>query len=342
MLQKTARGNKRIAVISGLLVSVLLTVTVYAASDYTANVTDGTEALYSSFITRQKVVDLLENNLSVRKTDKSFTDARSFALGKMKRITVDDGGKIKELYTEATYVQELIDENVIKLTSDFDFLNVASDALITNNLKIEVTHVTSKTYKTTFDVPYKTITEYDDTLKKGETIVVQEGENGVAENTVEVIYHNGAEFTKNCSQTVIKEKKDKIVKIGTLEYEPVMPEVVEPIASVGAVSEEKTLPAPIKFKASAYCACSACCGKSTGITASGMKAQYGTVAVDPRVIPLGTRLYIEASDGSFVYGECIAADTGGAIKGNKVDLFFPSHSEALSFGRRTVNVYILG
>lgn len=342
MLQKTARGNKRIAVISGLLVSVLLTVTVYAASDYTVNVADGTEALYSSFITRQKVVDLLENNLSVRKADKSFTDARSFALGKTKRIIVDDGGELKELYTEATYVQELIDENVIKLTSDFDFLNVASDSLITNDLKIEVTHVTSETYKTTFDVPYKTITEYDDTLRKGETVVVREGENGIAENTVEVVYHNGAEFKKNCSQTIIKEKVDKIVKIGTLEYEPVMPEILEPIASASAAAEEETRSAPMTFKASAYCACSACCGKSTGITASGMKARYGTVAVDPRVIPLGTRLYIEAADGSFVYGECIAADTGGAIKGNKVDLFFPSHSEALNFGRRTVNVYIIG
>ncbi|UKI35939.1 MAG: hypothetical protein L6V93_18140 [Clostridiales bacterium] len=116
--------------------SVLLTVTVYAASDYTVNVTDGTDALYSSFITRQKVVDLLENNLSVRKTDKSFTDARSFALGKTKRVIVDDGENLKELYTEATYVQELIDEKCHQAYKRFRlFLNVASDALITNDLK---------------------------------------------------------------------------------------------------------------------------------------------------------------------------------------------------------------
>lgn len=340
MLQKTARGNKRIAVISGLLVSVLLTVTVYAASDYSINVTDGSEALFSNFITRQKVVDLLENNISVRKTDKSFTGIESFALGKTKRVIIDDGNSVKELYTAATYVEELIDDGSIKLTSDFDFLNVAPDAIITNDLTINVTHVTSENYKTTFDVPYKTITEYDNTLYVGETVVVREGVNGIAENNVEVIYHNGVEFKKNCTQTVIKEKVDKIVKIGTLKYEPVQPEVVSPIASVSA-SNENVRKTPLKFKASAYCSCSACCGKSTGITASGMKACYGTVAVDPRVIPLGTRLYIEASDGSFVYGECIAADTGGAIKGNKVDLFFPSHSEALNFGRKNVDVYIL-
>ena len=75
--------------------------------------------------------------------------------------------------------------------------------------------------------------------------------------------------------------------------------------------------------------------KGYGITASGMKAGPGVVAVDPRVIPLGTKLYIEG------YGNAIAGDTGGAIKGNRIDLFFSSNSEAMNFGRRTVKVTIL-
>ena len=72
-----------------------------------------------------------------------------------------------------------------------------------------------------------------------------------------------------------------------------------------------------------------------------MKARYGVIAVDPRVIPLGTKLYIESPDGSYTYGEAIAEDTGGAIKGNKIDLFFPSYEECMRFGRRTMTVYIL-
>ena len=72
-----------------------------------------------------------------------------------------------------------------------------------------------------------------------------------------------------------------------------------------------------------------------------MRAQYGVVAVDTRVIPLGTRLYIEAADGSWVYGSAVAGDTGGAIRGNKVDLFFNTRQECLNFGRRTARVYIL-
>jgi 3D (Asp-Asp-Asp) domain-containing protein len=78
------------------------------------------------------------------------------------------------------------------------------------------------------------------------------------------------------------------------------------------------------------------CGKyADGYTAIGMKAEKGVVAVDPRVIPMRTRLYVEG------YGLAIAADTGGAIKGNRIDLCFPTYQEALRYGRRTVKVYLL-
>lgn len=78
-------------------------------------------------------------------------------------------------------------------------------------------------------------------------------------------------------------------------------------------------------------------------TALGLTPEYGVVAVDPRVIPLGTKLYIESSDGgaSWVYGYCIAGDTGGAIKGNRVDLCYNTKSECIQFGRRSATVYIL-
>jgi 3D (Asp-Asp-Asp) domain-containing protein len=76
-------------------------------------------------------------------------------------------------------------------------------------------------------------------------------------------------------------------------------------------------------------------GGGSGITASGIPATYGVVAVDPNVIPLGTRLYIPG------YGEAIAADTGGAIVGNKIDLCMESYGECMAFGRRDVLVYVL-
>lgn len=84
----------------------------------------------------------------------------------------------------------------------------------------------------------------------------------------------------------------------------------------------------------AYCPCEKCCGKNNGITASGTKAKQGrTVAVDPRYIPYGTEIIIDGQT-------YIAEDCGGAIKGDRIDLFFDSHSEAVSFGKQTKIVRI--
>ena len=74
---------------------------------------------------------------------------------------------------------------------------------------------------------------------------------------------------------------------------------------------------------------------STGRTATGIRAQFGVVAVDPRVIKLGTYVFVEG------YGFALAADTGGAIKGNKIDLCFNSRRESLAWGRRPVRVHVL-
>ena len=91
----------------------------------------------------------------------------------------------------------------------------------------------------------------------------------------------------------------------------------------------------ITMEATAYTDDANSQGKWVGQTASGMKPQYGVVAVDPKVIPLGTKLYIEG------YGNAVAGDTGGAIKGNRIDLFFNTKSEVSNFGRRSIKVTIL-
>ena len=88
------------------------------------------------------------------------------------------------------------------------------------------------------------------------------------------------------------------------------------------------------YIATAYCPCNRCCGKTDGITATGTKATAGrTIAVDPQKIPLGSTVIINGQT-------YVAEDIGGAVKGNRVDIFFNTHAEALKFGRRTVNVTI--
>ena len=99
-------------------------------------------------------------------------------------------------------------------------------------------------------------------------------------------------------------------------------------------TEEKAQYKEITVVATAYCPCNVCCGKCDGITATGTKATAGrTIAVDPSFIPYGTEVIINGNT-------YIAEDCGGAIKGNRVDIYFATHQEALNFGRRTVTAYI--
>ena len=89
-----------------------------------------------------------------------------------------------------------------------------------------------------------------------------------------------------------------------------------------------------EFTITHYCACSRCCGKSDGVTATGTQATAGrTIAVDPKVIPLGTEVIIDGQS-------YIAEDTGEAIKGNKIDIFCESHKEAINRGRITREVFV--
>lgn len=176
------------------------------------------------------------------------------------------------------------------------------------------------------EVPYTTITKQTDSLTKGTTKVAQEGVNGINKITEVTKYVGGEVADVSVAEEVISEPVDEIVLEGTKK--------VETVPNTSTVEYSKVL----TMNATAYCPCSQCCGSyANGYTANGMKAGYGVAAVDTRVIPLGTKLYVEG------YGYCIAADTGGAIKGNRIDLCYGSHQAALKsgFGHTNVKVYIL-
>lgn len=107
----------------------------------------------------------------------------------------------------------------------------------------------------------------------------------------------------------------------------------------------------IEVTATAYCLCKKCCGKTPdnpnyGCTHSGLKIVPGSgmkvIAVDPKIIPLNSKVYVEGLNGAWDYGHAVAADTGSAIKELKIDLYMDTHTEALEWGRRKVNVYLLG
>ena len=169
------------------------------------------------------------------------------------------------------------------------------------------------------EVPVAVQYERVDTLPKGEEKVLQEGAVGLDEVEEEIHYKQGDVIdTKELQRKTITPMQPKVVQVGTRE--------VEVSRSYDRVREVITM------EATAYLPTD---GGGDGITATGIRARHGVVAVDPNVIPLGTRVYIPG------YGEAIAADTGGDIIGNRIDVVLEDYGSAMQFGRRTVDVYIL-
>lgn len=144
---------------------------------------------------------------------------------------------------------------------------------------------------------------------------------------------------------------EQVVTLSKLAAEHSMekPAIISAVELLGNEVDEVDEPAaPTSigwFIVTAYCACEKCCGKTPddpwyGITATGTRATEGrTVAVDPRVIPLGGTIYFEGPNG--LVGGYIAEDTGGAIKGNRIDLYFDSHEDALEWGVRELEVFVM-
>lgn len=181
-------------------------------------------------------------------------------------------------------------------------------------------------------VPRNIIRKANDTLVRGETVTIQEGSDGLHEVEYRISY-TGAEETgrTELSRQVLVEAVDKIVEYGTAES-------VEEANANSLGFEYKYV---IECTATAYDPSPEENGGYGGMSATGVPLQKGVIAVDPKVIPLGSRVYIEALDGSWSYGYAVAADTGGAIKGNRVDLLFLTKSECYQFGRRACRVYVL-
>ncbi len=226
------------------------------------------------------------------------------------------------------HVSDIIKEASMKDGVDYYYVDGDSTEELYDGMQIKLLSRSEETYTTTVEVPFEVVYQDTEELPEGQEQVVTEGVNGVAEETVKVVYYGGEEYLrKTIDQQITTAPVNKVVKRGVAKT------VDTPQGSVPYSQM-------ITMNASAYTAGPESTGKNPGDagyarTATGAVAQRGVVAVDPSVIPLGTELYIEG------YGFATAADTGGAIKGNKIDLCFDSLDEALNFGRRNVNVYIL-
>lgn len=209
-------------------------------------------------------------------------------------------------------------------------------------------------------IPYGTVTQETSLLNAGEIRVKSAGVAGVSVARYEQTMVNG-KIVKSVKlgEEVVSEPVDEVVQLGT--YVARNPSLVSQLTgSGGAVMTSADVPcfslltpsSPIPLDANGYpvnysrvitgpgTAYTAAPGKGT---ASGRLAMQGHVAVDPREIPYGTELYIVSADGKFVYGYCIAADTGGFVHSTNIvtDLYFSNMSDIYRFGKRDVLIFVL-
>lgn len=193
-------------------------------------------------------------------------------------------------------------------------------------------------------VAFDTVRVANPEMKKGTEKVVQEGADGVRTSIYEVVFSNGQELSRQFVEEVDSTAVDQIVEYGTAADATV--NTKSAISSVSknndgsgmlTLADGSTLSfsAVKSMTATAYTAGH---GGADKCTATGTTVRVGTVAVDKRVIPLGTKLYIVTNDG-IVYGTAVAEDTG--VKGSKVDLYFDTYQQCINFGRRGCTVYIL-
>ncbi|EOD00284.1 3D domain-containing protein [Caldisalinibacter kiritimatiensis] len=283
---------------------------------------------------------LQENRIELEKKDyinvdedMRLKDNMNIVIRKALPVTVYDGKIIMQDESSGKTVEDVLKDLNIKIDEN-DEINPDLDKEISSNTQIYITRVDEEIKSEIQEIPYDTIIKYNENLLKGEINKIQHGKNGKKELEIKETYINGELKSKKILSEKIKvEPKPEIIEKGTKHY-------------IATSRGNVTFRRKLIMTATAYDLSYQSTGKRPGdpgygITATGTKARPGVVAVDPNVIPLGTKLYIESLDSREDYGFAVAEDTGGAVKGNRIDLFFADHQEALKFGRRRVKVYIL-
>ena len=270
------------------------------------------------------------------------------------QITMSNGYTMTVVTTK-TSVEEILEDNNIVVEDD-ERVTPSLESEITENNKIVITNkseqevqiakISESGLETTLDeilksyspiiekivveqekIPYETITK---DASQGSTDiknkVIQQGEDGIKEITYKIKYQNEEEIEKiKLSENVIKEPINKIVQV--------QKNITSRAANNTVTNATHTGTTKI-FKVTAYCSCAKCCGKTTGRTASGTKATAGHTVAASGQFSFGTKLMINGQ-------EYTVEDRGGAIQGNRIDIYMNSHVDAVAWGVKYLPVQVV-
>ncbi|MDR3559899.1 MAG: G5 domain-containing protein [Negativicutes bacterium] len=320
---KAILGRRKVVLVLALVITTLIATGFVWAQKKVSLVADGKNSIVTTFHTSPEEI-LTQAGIQLGPKDEYRTSTAKVETGttievyRAVPVTVTRHDKTEVIVTGKPTVGDLAAS--LGFTAENSKTVPEGKTRIVPDMQVAIIAVNEKLVAQTLPIPVPVVREPDGNLEKDTEEVVQEGSEGVKEATVKLRFEDGQQVAADIvAEKIISPATPQIVREGTRD-------TVQ--TSRGMVRFKGIL----WMEATAYTPTD---GSWHGITASGIAARRGIVAVDPNVIPLGTRLYIPG------YGMALAADTGGDIVGDRIDLCVESHGEAWAFGRRMVKIYVV-
>lgn len=309
------------------------------AKEVKVNTTSGTKTVKIAKGTvedalRKAEITLEKNQIAYPVKDTEIYAGMEINIFDCKTILIKADGKVYNELVPYGKISDMIEYSDFKLGEN-DILSVSKDNQVKDIETLTVKRVTYSEEQVTEKISYKTVKKNSKDVELGKTKVKTDGKNGEKLVTKRVKYIDGKKSGEEViSEEVVKEPVNKEVLIGIkgAKTDKVAGTFVDYNGNTVAYSRV------VNGSGTAYTA------PAGALTATGVAAYHGGVAVNPNIIPYGSKLYITSTDGSVVYGYATAVDTGGALMAGTaiVDCFYNTYGECVNFGRRNVNVYIIG
>ncbi len=336
--KRKLRKNKALL---GLVAIIFLAVFFLGASYKTVIIEVDNRTIEAQTISSEPERILEEQGIQIEEQDRveassedNIKSGERIIVHRGQKIRIIDGGQKSLHYTTWNTVEEILEDLEIEL-SPKDRLNLDLEDTLTEEDNIEITRVIERSRREQIEVPYSSEVVYVKDLGPEEERIAQPGQTGEKMEIYIDTYENGEVVSSKLQgDALMKNPQDEIIEKGEANY------------FTTADGSRLRYDRKITMEATAYTAGFESTGKrpgdpAYGVTRSGTRVRPGVVAVDPKVIPLGTKLYVESLDGTRSYGYSTAEDTGGAIKGNRIDLYFENLGAAQRYGRRDVQVYVI-
>lgn len=312
-------------------------------------------------------IEIGENDYVTPPLDSFVEPGINISIERRCKISVAADGRTKDYSVPYVTLNEAIAFADIPLGPE-DIVSVDLNQSVSDNMEISIERIGHRNLITTESIPFEKVYRETEFLDEGVTEVAVKGKNGEKEIVVQEILSDGnvisSETIKN---KVTVSPVNELILVGTKGRKQTVTAQTSAQTSSNQ-SSGKSKPTThmtsskygyikdnndgtfidhngkaVSYSSKLVGSCTAYTANPGAITSTGRPAKYGNVAVNPNVIPYGTKLYITSADGAFVYGYAIAADTGGALMDGRalVDLYMDSVQQCYNFGRRTMNVYLV-